>query len=147
MNYTDKLIGALKQFEGCQLKAYRDSAGVLTIGYGHTGPDVKAGQSITQDRAEALLRQDLNRAATQLDGLKIKYGTRELTPAQQDALLDFAYNLGTGALRGSTLLKQIRAGLPSADIQAQFRRWVYAGGKKLAGLVRRREWEAKRWTE
>ena len=64
-----------------------------------------------------------------------------------DALVDFAYNLGVGSLRSSTLLRKIKEGASTEDIQAEFRRWVYANGKVLKGLVKRREWEASRWAE
>ena len=63
----------------------------------------------------------------------------------REALVDFVFNLGIGALEGSTLLKKIRAGADAAEIQSEFRRWVYAGGEVQKGLVRRREWEAACW--
>ena len=74
----------------------------------------------------------------------VKPGQR-CTRRQAEALVDFVFNLGIGALEGSTLLKKIRAGADAAEIQAEFRRWVYAGGEVQKGLVRRREWEAAGW--
>lgn len=124
-----------------RLTSYKDSAGVWTIGYGHTR-GVKAGQIITEKQADSLLRSDLLTAENYVNGLKLN-----LTQGQFDALTDFVYNLGSGSLAGSTLLAKIRAKAPAEEIQAQFRRWVYAGKKKLAGLVKRREWEAKKWAE
>ena len=142
MEASDILIEKVKEFEGLRLTSYKDSAGVWTIGYGHTH-GVKAGQSIiTEKQADSLLRGDLLTAENYVNGLKLN-----LTQGQFDALVDFCYNLGAGNLAGSTLLAKIRAKAPTEEIQAQFKRWVYAGKKKLAGLVKRREWEARRWTE
>lgn len=141
MEASDILIEKVKEFEGLRLTSYKDSAGVWTIGYGHTH-GVKAGQSITEKQADSLLRGDLLTAENHVNGLKLN-----LTQGQYDALVDFAYNLGLGNLKSSTLLRKIKEGAPTGDIQEQFRRWVYAGGKVLKGLVRRREWEAQRWVE
>lgn len=141
MKASDILIEKVKEFEGLRLTSYKDSAGVWTIGYGHTR-GVKPGQKITEAEAEKLLKEDLEEAERYVNNLKM-----EFTQGQFDALVDFVYNIGVGDFMSSTLLKKIRAGAPTKDIQAQFRRWVHAGGKKLAGLVKRREWEARRWTE
>lgn len=141
MEASDILIEKVKEFEGLRLTSYKDSAEVWTIGYGHTR-GVKAGQSITEKQADSLLRGDLLTAENYVNGLKLN-----LTQGQFDALVDFCYNLGAGNLAGSTLLAKIRAKAPTEEIQAQFKRWVYSKGKKLGGLVKRREWEARRWTE
>lgn len=141
MEASDILIEKVKKFEGLRLTSYKDSAGVWTIGYGHTH-GVKSGQTITEKQADSLLRGDLLTAENYVNGMKLN-----LTQGQFDALVDFCYNLGAGNLAGSTLLAKIRAKAPTEEIQAQFRRWVYAGKKKLAGLVKRREWEAQRWAE
>lgn len=140
MEASNILIEALKEFEGYRPTSYQDSAGVWTIGYGHT-QGVKKGQKITKAQAESLLRGDLLKAEKYVNGLKLN-----LTQGQFDALVDFAYNLGTGNLGTSTLLEKIRMKASNEDIQAQFRRWVYAGGKVMPGLVKRREWEAQRWS-
>lgn len=136
---SEVLVEAVKGFEGLRLTSYKDSAGVLTIGYGHTG-EVMAGVRITESQADEYLRHDLQRAGRTVNRLGVCK-----TQGQFDALCDFVFNLGGGRLRSSTLLKKIRAGAPVAEIQKEFRRWVYASGKKLPGLVRRREWEARRW--
>ena len=141
MEASDILIEKVKKFEGLRLTSYKDSAGVWTIGYGHTH-GVKSGQTITEKQADSLLRGDLLTAENYVNGMKLN-----LTQGQFDALVDFCYNLGAGNLAGSTLLAKIRAKAPTEEIQAQFRRWVYSGKKKLAGLVKRREWEAQRWAE
>ena len=134
------LIEKLKAFEGLRLEAYRDEAGVLTIGYGHTGPDISEGDRITEYWARELLRDDLG---------AVEAGVRRLhvarTQGQFDALVSFAFNLGIDRLAGSTLLKVIRAGGSRSEIRREFRRWVFAGGKPLKGLERRREWEARRF--
>ena len=69
------------------------------------------------------------------------------TQGQFDALVSFAYNVGVGNLKRSTLLKKIMHDAPAAEIQREFMKWVYSGGKKLDGLVTRRRWEAQRWAE
>lgn len=124
------------QFEGLELKAYRCPAGIWTIGYGHTGPDVHEGMVITKDEALALLGKDLASHVLQASG----YIAVDVTQNQFIALTSFIYNIGVGAFRDSTLLKLLNRG----DIQGaadQFLLWNKAGGKVLAGLTRRREAE------
>ena len=141
MRASNKLIQALKIFEGCKLKSYIDCAGVLTIGYGHT-LGVKPNQTITQEQADTLLKGDLLPAEKYVDSLGVCK-----TQGQFDALVDFVFNLGSGALTKSTLLKKIKVNAETKEIQSEFGKWIYAGGKKQEGLVKRREWEAKRWVE
>lgn len=139
MNVSRTMIEALKSFEGCKLKAYRCPAGVPTIGYGHT-QGVKMGQVITQAQADALLKGDL---------MPFEKGVAKLFPnatqPQFDALVDFAYNLGLANLERSTLRKKILLGADEAIIRANFLIWNKAGGKVLAGLTKRRQWEANRY--
>ena len=127
--------------EGLRLEAYEDAAGVPTIGYGHT-KDVRMGDRISEYWAKELLRDDIEEAERQVKELKVARNE-----AQLDALVSFVFNLGIGALKESTLLRVIREGGSKADIKREFKRWVYAGGKKLKGLEVRREWEAKRFFE
>ena len=136
------LIEKLKEFEGLRLEAYRDAAGVLTIGYGHTGSDIREGDRITEYWAGELLRSDLGATEAAVRRLHVAR-----TQGQFDALVSFAFNLGIGRLQGSTLLKVIRKGGSHHQIRQEFKRWVYAGGKKLRGLERRREWESRRFFE
>lgn len=131
----------LEAFEGCRLESYQDSAGVWTIGVGHTR-GVKPGQRITQAQADQLLRGDLRAVEEQVNYLGVCK-----TQGQFAALVSFTFNLGIGNLRRSTLLRKIRHGAPVGQIQAEFLRWNKAGGKELAGLTRRRRWEARRWAE
>lgn len=133
MTISDAGIDLIKRFEGCRLTAYYCPARVLTIGYGHTGQDVKPGMTITQQQADALLRRDLQRFERAVSE-SVKY---PLTQPMYDALVSFAFNCGTAALKTSTLLRLLNQG----DVQgaaAQFDRWTKGGGKVLPGLVRRR---------
>jgi lysozyme len=132
-------LALIKSFEGCELKAYRDIGGVLTIGYGHTGPDVTADLEITQNEADYLLGQDLLRFENGVNALV----THSINPNQFAALVSFAYNVGLGALGESRLLAYVNASNYAAAA-GEFHRWVYAGsGEPVAGLVRRRGAEAQ----
>ena len=142
MEASDILIEKLKEFEGFRRDAYRDAAGVLTIGYGHTGKDVREGDRLTTYGAEQLLMIDLKEHEAAVRRLNVAR-----TQGQFDALVSFAFNLGIGRLQRSTLLKTIRNGGSKAQIQREFKRWVFGGGKQLPGLVKRREWEARRFFE
>ncbi len=137
---TAFVLARLKQWEGLRLNAYQDSAGVWTVGYGHTGPDVRRGLTITTARAEALLLADLARFEAAVDGAV----TVPLTDNQFGALVSFAFNVGEAAFRKSTLLKRLNAGRHD-DVPAQLARWVHAGGKRVQGLVNRRAAEAGLW--
>jgi len=125
-------ISLIQRFEGLRLTAYRCEAGVLTIGWGHTGRDVVEGLTINRARAEQLLIQDLSR---------FEVGVERLAPglAQHrfDALVSFAFNLGLTALQGSGLLRRIQAG-DFEGAGAEFPKWVFAGGKRSEGLAKRR---------
>ena len=139
MRASQTLINAIKNFEGVSLKAYRDSAGVWTIGYGHT-KDVKPGDKITQYQAEQFLKEDLQKFEAIANKVK-----RISTQGKFDAVLDFIYNCGPTNFEKSTLKAYIECGKATWEIQEQFLRWVNAGGKKLGGLVSRRIWEAARY--
>lgn len=138
---SDLLKEKIKDFEGCKLIAYQDSKGVWTVGIGHT-KGVKKGTRINMAQAMEYLTQDLAVASNYVNRQNVCK-----TQGQFDALVDFAFNLGTNGLAHSTLLYYIKIGKPAKEIQAQFRRWVYSGKEKLPGLVKRREWEAQRWVE
>jgi lysozyme len=132
MNVSETGIELIKKFEGCVLKAYKCPAGIWTIGYGHTS-GVKEGQTITKAQAKELLKQDLKQFEVGVNNLV----NVPLNQNQFDALVSFCYNLGTGNLKNSTLLKLLNRGDYNGAAE-QFDRWVYASGKKLAGLVTRR---------
>lgn len=130
-------VELIKQFEGLRLRAYLCPAGVATIGYGTTvypdGRRVWLGEQITAEQAEEFLRHDLKRFEREVERM-----VRVPVSANQfSALVSFSYNVGTEALRRSTLLRLLN----SHDFRAaadQFGRWTYGGGKSLPGLVRRR---------
>lgn len=128
-------ISFIKKFEGCRLTAYQDSVGVWTIGYGSTR-DIKRGMRISHIIAEDFLRKDLEEAEADVKRLVAP----TLTQNEFDALASFTFNLGGGALRTSTLLNKLN-GHDKQGAADEFLRWVYAGQKKLSGLVRRRSAE------
>jgi lysozyme len=128
-------INLIKSFEGCILHEYKDAVGVPTIGYGHTG-GVRPNQTITQQQAEELLKQDLE---------KFEKGVTDLVKVplnqyQFDALVSFSFNVGLGALQTSTLLKKLNA-KDYSGASKEFDKWVHAGGDVLRGLVSRRDAE------
>jgi lysozyme len=130
----------ISRFEGLRLTTYRDPVGILTIGFGHTGPDVHPGLTIPRARAFELLREDTSGAAAQVDRLV----TRPLNQPQFDALVSLVFNAGTAPLHG-TLGSRLNAGdFPGAH--AEFGRWVKGRfhGRLVTfeGLVRRRAAEA-----
>lgn len=118
------------RFEGFRGKAYKCPAGVLTIGYGHTG-DVKATDVVTKSKALDLLTQDVNKLCVPcLKSLK-------LTQNQYDALCSFIYNVGPTKFNNSTMKKLLTVG-KCDEASEQFDKWVKAKGKILKGLVVRR---------
>jgi len=135
MKTGEKGLALIKHFEGLRLRAYQCSADVWTIGYGHTA-GVRPGDVITPEQADAFLRGDVADAERAVG----RFVRVPLTQCQFDALVSFTFNLGSGNLRTSTLLRLLNAGdYPGAA--GQLLRWVNAGGKRLPGLVRRREAE------
>ena len=141
MKASDLLIEKMIEFESLRLTSYKDSVGVWTIGVGHTN-GVRQGQTITKEQVMTLLKGDLLPCENFVNSIK------EIdTQGKFDALVDFAFNLGIEALRKSTLLKLILAKAEESDIKNQFLRWNKAGGRVLSGLVKRRNWEAMRYSQ
>ena len=145
MKISNKGIALIKEYEGCKLKAYKCSAGVWTIGYGHTR-GVKAGDVITQAQADAFFLEDIKAFERDVNSLlKVP-----VTQGMFDALVSFAFNVGSDidadtvaeGLGDSTLLKKVNAG-DKAGAANEFAKWNKAAGKVVAGLVRRREAERK----
>jgi lysozyme len=132
----EALYSLIKRFEGCRLTPYLCPAGVWTCGWGSTGPDVFPGRPWTQEYADQRLKADAMRFT------KI---TMQLCPSleglQLCAITDFAYNLGAGSLRHSTLRKCINNGDMESAVR-ELAKWVNGGGKRLPGLVSRRSAEA-----
>ncbi|MDX3929265.1 MAG: lysozyme [Shinella sp.] len=137
-------LSHVKQWEGLELVAYKDVAGVLTIGYGHTSaagiPHVKAGMRISEKEAEDILRADLAKFEERVERL-VKV---PLTDNQFAVLVSFDFN--TGKLHSSTLLKKLNAGDYGA-VPVELMKWVHSGGKKVKGLVNRRAAEAGLWAK
>lgn len=129
-------ITLIKSFESLRLKAYRCPAGVWTIGYGHTA-GVSAGDVIDEQKAEQLLSEDL-RAFEAVVSRECPHVNQN----QFDALVSFAFNVGTGNFMKSTLLKCVKANPENVNIRHEFGRWTRSKGMELAGLVRRRKAEA-----
>ena len=139
-------IALIKKFEGCELTAYQCSAGVWTIGYGHT-KGIEEGMEITQQEAEDMLVEELHEYENYINDNV----TAPLSQNQFDAMVSWVYNLGPANLKASTLLKVLNAG-DYDGVPAQIKRWNKAGGQTLDGLIRRREAEAllfqnKEWYE
>lgn len=140
MQTSNRGIELIKELEGCELRAYECVAGVLTIGYGHTGKDVTEGMTITQEKAETLLKDDLKKYEEAVE----KYVKVEVNQNQFDALVSFVYNVGSGSFSKSTLLKKLNAG-DYAGAAEQFLVWnkatVNGVKKELEGLTKRRQKE------
>ena len=167
---SDKCFKTIMAAEDCHLSAYPDPASPLatilikrglwaaalagqpipanllntlkgdpwTIGWGQTGPDVKYGVRWTQEEADRALAKEVDDVGVRVNQCL----TREPTQDQFDAMVSFAYNTGLANFRTSTLLKKFNAG-DVAGAQGEFARWIYAQGKVLNGLVKRRKWEAR----
>jgi len=129
-------IDLIKQYEGLKLTAYHCPAGILTIGYGHTGKDVTEGKTITEAEAESLLIADLETAEK-----VVNTASNNLNQYQFDALVSFTYNVGAGNFNRSTLLKYVKENPDNPQIKEEFMRWIFGGGKKLNGLLNRRKQE------
>ncbi|WP_348269853.1 lysozyme [Edaphobacter paludis] len=135
-SYSDKGLALTKRFEGLRLAAYQDQSGIWTIGYGHTGPDVHQGLTITIAQADALLRSDTTRAAACVH----RAVTTDIRQCHFDALVDFVFNLGCSRLIDSTLLRHVNAGEFELAAQ-QFLLWDHAGAAVVPGLLVRRQAE------
>lgn len=130
----------IKQFEGCKLKAYQHPGDVPTIGYGNTfyedGTKVKLGDKITQERADELFPLILKQFEEGVDKLVT------VNQNQFDALVSFAYNLGLGSLKKSTLLKKVKANPCDPAIETEFLKWISKGTIYEKGLRKRRQQES-----
>lgn len=133
---TQQGLDLIKKYEGLRLEAYKCPAGVWTIGYGHT-KGVYKGMSISKEEAEKLLQQDVS-----VFELQVINTVGKLAACKIDALVSFAYNVGIAAFRNSTLCRKVKANSDDPAIRNEFMKWIYAGSKKLQGLVKRRAEEA-----
>lgn len=145
MQISQKGINLIKKYEGCHLSAYLCPAGKWTIGYGHIGTISESGilsvtenTKIAQEQADKLFKSDLKAFEKCINTLvKVK-----LNQNQFDALVSFTYNEGCANLKKSTLLKLLNQG-KYQEASEQLDRWVYCRGKKLNGLIKRRQEERK----
>lgn len=136
MRPSPRCFQIIRDFEGCQLEAYQDQGGVWTVGYGQTGPGIVEGTRVSKGVAEAMLKDTLAHLGDDLFSL---VGWR-LNQNQYDALISFVYNVGLGAFKKSTMLKDILAyRLPKAA--EEFLKWNHVGGQVAEGLTKRRKAE------
>ena len=136
---TEEGLNLIKRFEGFSHTIYICPAGYPTIGYGHVVLAHEQDQfatGITQAEATELLRKDVRIAERAV----LRLISVPLTDGQFDALVSFTFNLGAGALQRSTLRRKVNRG-EHKGVPAELMKWVWAAGKKLPGLVRRRQAE------
>ena len=134
-------LDLIKSFEGLRLETYKCSSGVNTIGYGTTlinGKMVQNGLKISLEDAERFLIEDIKKFESGV----LRVVSVGLTNNQFSALVAFSYNVGLGALRGSTLLKMVNRNPNDPLIRNEFMKWNKAAGKELTGLTRRRKAES-----
>lgn len=124
---------ASPDFENCILHSYRDQGGILTIGVGHTGPDVREDQVCTYDQAMEWLAKDIENAENVVN----KYAPSGLAQWEFDALVSLAFNIGWGNFQHSTVLAKLNAGDKQGAADS-FKMWNKAGGQISNGLVKRR---------
>lgn len=136
MKLSQDGIDLIKSSEGCRLKAYRCQAGILTIGYGHTGPDVFEGQEITQEEANTLLKLDLARFEA-----AVNKHCNTINQCQFDACVSLCYNIGPGAFAKSSVVR-LHNEVKYGDAAQAFMLWNKAGGKVSRGLQARRAKES-----
>lgn len=128
----------IKKFESCKLDSYICPSGLWTIGTGHTQGVIK-GMNITQEQADIFLASDLKTAE---NGVLMAV-KKPILQNQFDALVSFAFNVGNGAFKSSTLLKFINQNPQDTRIAGEFKRWVYGSNKvALPGLIKRRREES-----
>lgn len=146
MELSQKIKEMIKGWEGCRLTAYRCPAGVLTIGYGHTGADVTPGKRITQAEADRLFESDIRKFAATVAPL---FAGTAINNNQFDALVSLSYNIGSLSVKAPTLLRKVKANPDDPSIRAEFLKHVNAriNGvlKPLPGLVKRRTAEANHY--
>ncbi|WP_033580998.1 lysozyme [Dickeya chrysanthemi] len=129
-------VALIQNFEGVRYTPYRDVVGVLTVCYGHTGPDIIPRKTYTEAECQALLRSDLQPVLATIDQVV----TVPMPDTRRAALASFSYNVGTGALTRSTMLRKLNAG-DTSEACDELLRWNKAGGREWRGLTNRREVE------
>lgn len=140
---SDECIDFIKSWEGYFAEPYIDCVGVKTLGYGMTGNEIEDLESVTEEQATQMLKDWINNKYA--PGIKSDLDCKGITLKQNefDALVSFAYNCGTAGLLGSTLYKNVVAGIRNVTtITANFQAWSNGGGRRIEGLYRRRTKEA-----
>lgn len=138
MNTSDRGLNFITHFEGVRTVRYLDVAGKPTIGVGHL---IKEGEAFNEPISMVMVKQLLKIDITEAELAVLKNVTVRLNQHHFDALVSFIFNVGAGAFKKSTLLKKLNAG-DYDGAGEEFKRWDKAGGKKVAGLTRRRQYEA-----
>ena len=136
---NEKGLELIKSFESLRLDSYRCPAGIATVGWGHTGPDVRIPMTITLEEAETLLKGDVARFER---GVEAMIANAPTTDDQFSAMVSLSFNIGLGKFATSTVLKRHKLGNHVGAANA-FLMWNRAGGQILKGLMRRREAERK----
>lgn len=142
MKISARGIDLIRSFEGLELSAYLDDGKVVTVGYGHTGPDVYLGRVVNEDEAEALLESDIAIAERALKTLV----TVQLTQNEYDALVSFVFNVGVPKFQNSTLLSLLNKGDKEGAAE-QLLLWHHVHKTDNSGLIARREQECDLFLE
>lgn len=136
MSISGNGLALIKRLEGLRYNAYQCSAGVWTIGYGHT-KGVKEGDTCTISQANEWLLEDVAEAEDAVNSQRL-----DINQNQFDSLVSFCFNVGIKAFKESTLLKKIRENPNDPTISSEFARWKYAAGNEVTGLINRRKEES-----
>jgi lysozyme len=137
MKCNEEGLSILKRYETLKLVSYKCPAGIWTIGWGHTGPEVGPNQSITADHANMLLRKDVEKFEREVSSLL----KRKVTENQFSALVVFVFNIGSDQFKDSTLLLKMNSHAPLDHCAEEFLRWNKCKGQTLRGLTNRRKEE------
>ncbi len=148
LRINERTLDLIRRFEGLRLKAYRDAVGVWTICYGHTSmigaPIVRPGMRLSREECDRILRRDVEKFAAGVADVIGAEAMAQLNDNQFGALVSFAFNVGIGNLKRSSVLRAVRDGRFD-DVPRLLMRWTKAGGRRLRGLVHRRRAEGRLW--
>jgi len=135
---TEQGVDFIKSFEGFKPYVYKDIAGLNTIGYGHL---IRKGEvfpeTISEEEGEIILKRDLYKAERSI----LRNINVPLFDNQFNSLVSWVFNIGSGAIQRSTLRMKLNRGDDIDDVGDEFLKWVYAGGRRIKGLIRRRKAE------
>jgi lysozyme len=135
--YSINALSIIKKYEGFRSKAYICPGGYKTIGYGHLLKKNEAYENISENDADELLIEDIKK----IEKSMIRLINVSLTQNQIDALISFCFNVGVGSFQRSTMRQKINR-LEHMLVPDEFKKWIFANGKKLKGLVLRRHEES-----